>query len=143
MYDNVHNQHIIHAVLMVNLLVFKEKIEKNNLLIVIMVELVTIVLVQHKKMHNLMKYKLIHYVHHTMHIQQLNLILFECVINYNLEVLKGDTIVQSMHVLATKFGLIYFKIEEKRKEKKKEKQKQQQQQSQHQQQAHQNFLKLY
>ena len=49
MYDNVHNQHIIHAVLMVNLLVFKEKIEKNNLLIVIVVELVAIVPVQHKK----------------------------------------------------------------------------------------------
>ena len=68
-------------------------------------------------MHNLMKYELIHYVHHTMHIRQLNLILFEGIINYNLEVLKRNTIVQSMHVLATKFVLIYFDIKEKRKKK--------------------------
>ena len=99
-------------------MVFKERIDKYNLLIVIMVELVTIVLVQNKKIHNLMKYGLIHNVHHTMHIQQLNSILFEGIINYNLEALRGITIVQSMHVLATKFGLIYVDIQEKRKKEK-------------------------
>ena len=49
LYDNVQLKHIIQAVLMLNLMVFKEMIEKYNLLIVIMVELVTIVLVHNKK----------------------------------------------------------------------------------------------
>ena len=62
LYDNVMLEHIIEAVLMINQIVFKEKIERYNLLLVIMVELVTIGLVQHKKMHNWMKYEEIHYV---------------------------------------------------------------------------------
>ena len=111
--DNVKLKHIIHAVLMINLMVFKEKIEEYNLLMVVMIELIDIVLVQHKQMHNLMKCDRDLYVHAVMHIQQLNLILFEGFINYNLKVLKANTIVKSMHVMATKIGLIDFDIKEK------------------------------
>ena len=117
LYDNVQLKHIIQAVLMINLMVFKEKIEKYNLLMVVMVKLIEIVVVQQKEMHNLMKYERNHYVHVVMHTQQLILIILEGIVNYNLKVLKKNTVVQSMHVFATKFGLIYFNIKEKKKKK--------------------------
>ena len=128
LYDNVQLKHIIQPVLMINLMVFKEKIEKYNLLMVVMVKLVEIVVVQHKEMHNLMKYERDHYVHVVMHIQQLILIILEGIINYNLKVLTRNRIMPSMHVFATKFGLIYFdgnKKKEKRQQKKDKKKERQ------------------
>ena len=71
-----------------------------------------------KKMTNLMKYESIHYVYHTMHIQQLNLILFERNVNYILKVLKRNAMAQSC-ITTTKVHLVYFDIKEKKKKKRK------------------------
>ena len=55
-------QYIIQLLLTINLMVFKEKIAKKNLLMVIMVQLVEIV-VQHKIFHDLKKNGMIYHVH--------------------------------------------------------------------------------
>ena len=58
---NVHQMHIIQILLMINLMVFEEKIEEYDLLIIIVLELFEIVLVEHKIQHHLMKYEIIIY----------------------------------------------------------------------------------
>ena len=65
---NVHLMHIIQALLMINLMVFEERGEKYDLLI--LRELCGIVLLQHKIQHYLIKYEIIiYYVHVIMHMQ--------------------------------------------------------------------------
>ena len=66
---NVHQMHIIQILL--------EKIEEYDLLIMIVLEVFEIVL-KHQIQHNLLKYeRIIYCMHVTMHVQQLNLILFK------------------------------------------------------------------
>ena len=47
-HHNVHKIYIMQVLLMINLMVFEEKIEEYNLLIIIVLELFEIVLVKHK-----------------------------------------------------------------------------------------------
>ena len=61
---------------MVNLIVFGGEIEKYNVLIVIIVELVEGGL-QHAVLHNLKKYEVVYDVHDNMHVKRLKLIMFE------------------------------------------------------------------
>ena len=57
LYDDVHFQHIIHTLLMINLIVFNRiKIKPYDLLIVIMPELVDTVLLLHAILYNWIKY---------------------------------------------------------------------------------------
>ena len=93
-------------------IVINEKIKKYNLLIVIELEWYEIVLQEHKMQHNWIKYKMIDYVHDVMHKNQLNLLIFKVLINYDLKVLKENSIVQSMHLIW------FFDIEKKKKKKK-------------------------
>ena len=123
-YYNVHLQHIIQVLLMVNLILFKEIIEKNDLMVIIMIELIEIVLQQHKIQHDLMENEKIYCVHVVMHIQQLNLVVFKGIIMYNLKELKEKEMVQIMHINATEFDVNFY---EKKKKKELKSQKQQQQ----------------
>ena len=59
-------------------------------------------------LHDLKKYGIICHVPVMMYMQQLNLILFERNIHYNVKLLKKKKIVQSMHVTTTKFSLVYL-----------------------------------
>ena len=97
---NVYQMHIKQILLMINLMVFEEKIEEYDLLIIIVLELFEIVVLVHRIQHNLMNYEIIiYYVHVIMHVQQLNLELFKRIINYELKMLKVGEIVQSLHII--------------------------------------------
>ena len=72
-------------------------------------------LVQHKIQDNVMKYeKNIYNMHVVTHEQQLQFDIIKRTIKYELKVLKMNTIVQSLHIATTNFGLI-IKKEKKRK----------------------------
>ena len=102
-HHNVHKIYIMQVLLMINLMVFEEKIEEYDLLIIVLIELFELVLQQHKIQHNLMKYEIIiYYVHVIMHVQQLNLVLFKRIIKYELKGLKVNKIVQSVHIIHDK-----------------------------------------
>ena len=74
---NVHQMHVIQVLLIMILMVFEQRGEKYNLLMILK-ELCGIVLRQHKIQHNVMKYVIIIYMAHVvMHVPQLDLILFE------------------------------------------------------------------
>ena len=103
---------------------FIEKIKNYDLLVIKILELVEIVL-QPQMSHDLINCNLIHYVHVVMHLKQLNLVMVERIIDYNVEVLKENVIVQSMHVITTKLiflNILKRKIKKKRKRKRKTKQ---------------------
>ena len=113
---NVHQMHVIQVLLMINLMVFEEKIEEYNLLIIVVLELFEIVPLQHKIQHNLMKYEIIiYYVHVTMHVRQLNSVLFKRIIKYELKLLKVNKIVQSLHMIQQNFELILKRKKKKKK----------------------------
>ena len=95
--------HIVQLLLIMILIVFEEKDEKYDLLIILR-ELCGILLLQNKMQHDLMKYEIIIYnVHIFMHVPQLNLILFEGVIKYDLKVLKMNKIMQSLDIITGEF----------------------------------------
>ena len=120
---NVRQVHIIEVLLMIKLMVLREKGEKYDLFMVVMINLFEIVLLQHKPQHNLIKYEIIIYkVYAAMHVHQLNLVLFEGNINYILKVSKEKKIVQSLHIITLEFWFDIKKRKKKEKKKKKEKQ---------------------
>ena len=113
----MYQMHIMQVLLMINLMVFEEKIEEYDLLIIIVMELFEIVLHQHKIQHNLMKYEIIIYnVPGVMHVPRLNLMLFEGNVNYDLKILRMNKPVRLLHMVA---GEVWFDI---KKEKEKEEQ---------------------
>ena len=99
-------------------MIFKEKVKKYNLLMVIKLELkfYVIKLHQHKMQPNcnLVIYGIIYYVHRVVHIQWLNMILYERIINYA-EVLIDNNIVQLLHITTTNFDLVLEKKKGKKK----------------------------
>ena len=52
-------------------------------------------------------------MHVLMHIQQLNLVLFKGIINYELKGLKVNKIVQSLHIIQQNFSLILKRKKER------------------------------
>ena len=97
----------------------KEKVKKYDLLVIIIVLEFFEIVQQHKMYHNLMKYEIVYNVHAVMHVQQLNLVLIEGNINYDLKVLKENESVQLLHILTTQFWFDLLVLE---KEKEKDKQ---------------------
>ena len=65
-----------------------------------------------------MKYEIVYNVHGVMHVQQLNLVLIEGNINYDLKALKENETVQLLYILTTQFwfGLLVL-VKEKEKDK--------------------------
>ena len=76
-------------------IVINGKIEKYNLSMVLKLELYEIVLQKHTK--------------------QLDSLIFKLIVNYDLKVLKENAIVQSVHVVTTKFDLAFLILKRKTK----------------------------
>ena len=95
----MHLWHIVQVLLMINLVIVKEKKEKYELKVVIMLDVFKVVLLLHKIQQNLMKNGMDYYVHNVIHVWQLNLVLFEGIISYNCIILKKNEIVQLVHVM--------------------------------------------
>ena len=111
---NVHQMHIIQVLLIMVLMVFEERGGKYDLIIILR-ELCGIVPLQHKIQHDLMKYEIVIYnVHVVMHVLQLNLILFEGNIEYDVKVLKMGKTIPLLYIITGEF---WFGIK-KRKEQK-------------------------
>ena len=112
----MHQPHIIPELLMMVLMVFEDKGEKYNLLVImIALELYEIVL-QHKLQYNLMKYEMVYNVHAVMHVQQLNLMLIDGKINCDLKVLKMNKMMRLLHLITLQF---WFDIRKRKRKKKK------------------------
>ena len=75
-------------------------------------------------LHNLTNDKKMHHEHAVAHVQQLNLIFFEVIMNHIAKVLKEKDMMQSMQTITTKLFLCFFDIKEKRKKEKESKKKQ-------------------
>ena len=63
-----------------------------------------------------MKYEIVCNVHAVTHVQQLNLVLIEENIHYDLRVLKENETVQLLHTLTTQFCLIFLVLKKDKKQ---------------------------
>ena len=115
----MHQRHIIQVLLIMILMVFEEKGEKCDLLIIVLRELCKAALLQRKIQQNLMEYEIIIYnVHGVMHLPPLNLILFEGNVNYDLKILRMNKLVRLLHIIAGEVWFDFLGIKGKRKRKK-------------------------
>ena len=97
-------------------MVFEEKGEKCDLLIIVLREICEVVLLQHKIQQNLMEYEIIIYnVPGVMHVPRLKLILFEGNVNYDLNILRMNNPVGLLHMVA---GEVWFDSKKKKKKNK-------------------------
>ena len=110
---NVYQIHIKQVLLMIVLMVFEERGEEYDVLIIIL-KLCGIVLLQHRIQGNVMQYEIyIYYVHAVMHEQQLKFDIIKRIVKYELKVLKMNKIVQSLHIITTE---LWFDIKKRKKE---------------------------
>ena len=116
----VHLGHIVQVLLMMYLIIVKEKMEKYDLTVVIMLDVFKVVLLLHKIQQNLRKNGIDYYVHVVMHVCQFKLVLFEGIESYNCKVLKENEIVQLLHVITTEFDMNFKRKRKKENGKKKE-----------------------
>ena len=97
----VHQKHIIQLLLIMILMVFEEKDEKNDFFVIVMAKLFEVVLEKHKIYQNWMKCEIGYNVHAIMHVQQVRLVIFEKIRNWcdylMLLILQENKMVQSIH----------------------------------------------